>query len=248
MSCYSRKEGCLDGLASNYDVTADDPCSSESCRCTYPQLTLNMSLMAGDSAYKFADTLINNLGQKYRIIDFRCYFSDFVLFQNNGSKIQTLNTISSPDNMVSLPDDVAIWKTETSFTPGTYKAYGKFDSLSFHIGLSNNLKNTTFSNLTTTHPLSQNIRLKGKDGNITDMTIRCIRLTGKQDTISLAIKLDTPVKIVNKKTIVTNPGSDIQYDLRADLMALLRTTDLRQQESAIETQIKSNISGSKFVR
>ncbi len=244
--CYSRKEACLDNLATNFDVTADDACT-DVC-CTYPPITIDMTVKAQDSIFSIEDTLINKLGQKYRIIDLRCYFTEFSLYQNNGSKLKSLELITTTNN-TTINNDIVLWKwADASFSPGTYKAFGQFDSLTFFLGLSSELKNTTFTSLTSTHPLSESSKLKGNDGLITDMTIRCIRLINKPDTINLTVSLDKTIKIQTKKIITTTPGSEIKYGFSADFHALLYHADLRESIINIENNIKSNISASEFVR
>jgi hypothetical protein len=245
--CYSRKEACLDNFAANFDVTADDPCIDDCC--TYPPLNIDMTIKAGDSLFRSEDTLINKMGQKFRIIDLRCYFSEFTLYQNNGSKIKNIEFLTSADNTTTINDDIILWKwAEASFKPGTYKNYGTFDSLTFHLGLNSTLKSTTYSNISSTHVLSETSRLKGKDGSITDMTIRCIRMINKTDTISLSVNLDKTVKIKTIRPLSTTPGKEIRYGFTADFLALMNSTDLSKSVSDIENQVKSNISTSDFVR
>ncbi|MBK7637729.1 MAG: hypothetical protein IPJ13_28155 [Saprospiraceae bacterium] len=245
--CYSRKEACLDNLAANFDVTADDPCI-DGC-CTYPRLTIDMTIKAGDSLFRSEDTLTNNLGQKFRIIDLRCYFSEFTLFQNKGNKVKNIEFLTSADNISTINDDIVLWKwVEAGFKSGTYKNYGTFDSLTFYLGLNPTVKSTTYSNIPSTHGLSETSRLKGKDGSITDMTIRCIRMINKADTMSLAVNLDKTIKIKTIKPLITTPGKEIKYGFTADFLALMKNTDLSKSVSDIENQIKSNISTSDFVR
>ncbi len=242
ISCYTRKDACLDTYATNFDVSADDQCS-DGC-CTYPILTLEIDKKAGDSTFKINDTLVNSFSQKFRIIDLRCYFSDFSLYQNQGNKIKTTESISNSDNSVVVPDDIKIWRwADESFSPGTVRTFGNIDSLVFYLGLSSIITNTTFANLPSGHALLSENTLKDDKGNIAFMTLRCARYLSKTDTINLSIsKTNNPYKFRISKSFVTKKGDNITYKLKADYLTLMKNVDLKLSLSDIESNIRNNIS------
>ncbi len=242
ISCYTRKEGCLDTYSTNLDVTADDPCE-DGC-CLYPALNLSIEKKVGDSLFRISDTLFNSLGQKFRIIDLRCYFSDFSLYQNQGTQTKTLEFITNSDNSVIVPDDMKIWRwADESFSPGSVKAFGSFDSLIFYLGLNSIVANTTFDNLPSGHVLLNENKLKDGTGKIAFMTLQCIRYLTKTDTISINIqKTDFPFKLKITKSVTTQKGDNIGFSLKADYLVLMKDADLNLSISAIESKVRSNIS------
>ena len=241
LSCYTRKEACLDTYATNYDVSADDQCDN-GC-CTYPGLMVEVEKKAGDSLFMVNDTLVNSLGQKFRILDLRCYFSDFSLFQNQGIKTKIIELISNSDKSVIIPDDMKIWRwADPAFSVGTVKIYGRLDSLIFYLGLNSVMNNTTFTNLPSTHSLLTENALKDEAGNVVFMTLRCVRFFNKSDTINISIsKSNSPFKFAISKPITTQKGDDILYKLKADYHVLMKDVDLKLPVSSIENGIKNNI-------
>jgi hypothetical protein len=240
ISCYTRKEGCLDTFATNFDVAADDNCT-DNC-CTYPSIILQIEKKTGDSIFKVEDTLTNTLKQKFRIIDLRFYFSDFSLFQNQGSQTKTREVISNADNTIQVADDMKIWRwADESVTPGTIRAFGTFDSLVFHLGMNTVLTNNTFANLPATHALLTANTLKDDNGKIASMTLRCVRYLSATDTINLAITNTNAYKFVVKNPATTNKGDNTTIKLKVDYSVLMRGVDISLPKTSIENTIRSNI-------
>ncbi|MFZ1751892.1 MAG: hypothetical protein WAU01_16985 [Saprospiraceae bacterium] len=238
-SCYVNQEGCLDTLASNYDVTADNGC--DDC-CTYPKFNIVLRQVDGDSTFINGDTLVNNLAQKFRIIDCRFYLSEFSLRQSNNVYHQIIENISSDDGTVTVSDDIKIFRSVDSSIPlGTMRTYGTYDSLSFCFGLKPKVVNASFADLSSTHVLQVRNQLKSKDQIRSFFNIKCVRLA-TNDTLELSIT-DTSLQFrVSVDSIVTtNIGNDINYPLQVDYSKLFSDTDINQSSTSLELALKQNI-------
>ena len=102
--CYQPIEGCLDPLSTNYNVLADNAC--EQC-CTYPRVRIEMRHRLGADLYSLNDTLTNDLGERFLILDQKIYFGDLQLFTADNQQIPLQDSAGFfiiPDN---LPFNVA---------------------------------------------------------------------------------------------------------------------------------------------
>lgn len=245
--CYTRKEACLDGLATNFDVSADDPC--DGC-CIFPSLVLQVVKKAGDSNFVVTDTLVNSLGQKFRITDLRFYFSDFTLFQANGTQIKTLEFISNSDNSVSVHDDMKIWRwVDETITPGSVKAYGSLDSLTFQLGLNTTLSKTTFSGLPSTHVLLSENKLKYGTINTAIMTLRCVRYQTITDTINISVLNPTEtISYKIEKKVTSQKGENINYEIKVDYLSLMKDVNIYSTTGEIESHLMQNLNSFIIVK
>lgn len=79
--CYEQQEGCLDALASNFEIDSDDGCSS--C-CEYPHLTFTIKHLYDTLNFNLGQVYSNGLGQTFipRAISF--FVSDVTLLQGEN--------------------------------------------------------------------------------------------------------------------------------------------------------------------
>ena len=241
VSCYDRKEGCLDILAANYDVTSDDGCAD--C-CTYPMLRLKISQMAGDSLFRLSDTLINDLGQSYKIEDVRFYLSDFSLFQDEAN-LRIRENIMNENNSVNIPNDMKIVRgTDIEIEIGTIRSYGAFDSLTFNFGLSSIITENIFVNLPTNHVLQKNSMLKDTLNRIAQFTMRFKRISPIKDTVAQTIYVtqrpDFP-RIRRDTTITTVKGSPIIFPIKTDYAVLFKNIDMNLTTDTLSKLIVKNL-------
>ncbi|MBK7805012.1 MAG: hypothetical protein IPJ51_01650 [Saprospiraceae bacterium] len=127
-SCYTRNEACLDTIATNYDVTADDDC--DAC-CIYPTMSLNVSHMAGDSVFSPQKMYTNDLGQNYQLLDVRFYLSAFDLYQSDrGAQKNTNHCFHiTPKKRLSYLMMTKICRiADNTINIGSVKTYGRMDS------------------------------------------------------------------------------------------------------------------------
>ncbi|HQV66715.1 MAG: hypothetical protein IPO48_18085 [Saprospiraceae bacterium] len=240
-ACYDRKEACLDTFAANYDVTGDDACSG--C-CTFPSLVLEFTHYNGDSIYKATDTLINDHLQEYVIEDVRYYLSDFTLFQGDSSHT-IREKIATENNKIIIANDMKIMRSvDGELNIGTVRLYGKFDSLSFHLGLTEEITNNSFVGLPSNHVLLQNNKLKNSIGETAYFTLKYKRLSPVMDTVSQNIYItDRPnFTALKSGTVITSTkGTKISYPFKADYKVLLQDIDLTLTEDSISKKLYLNL-------
>ena len=240
-ACYDRKEVCLDTAASNFDVTGDDACSG--C-CTFPSLVLEFTHYNGDSIYKATDTLINDHLQEYVIEDVRYYLSDFTLFQSDSSHT-IREKIATENNKIIIANDMKIMRSvDGELNIGTVRLYGKFDSLSFHLGLTEEITNNSFVGLPSNHVLLQNNKLKNSIGETAYFTLKYKRLSPVMDTVSQNIYItDRPnFTALKSGTVITSTkGTKISYPFKADYKVLLQDIDLTLTEDSISKKLYLNL-------
>ena len=243
-SCYTRKEACLDTIATNYDVTADDNC--DAC-CTYPGLILLIKHMAGDTAFSTQKMYTNDLGQNYQLLDIRFYVSSFDLYQSDpiNRTSQIITFISTADNSVRVPDDMKIIRiADNMITLGSIKTYGKMDSLTFNVGLNATISNSVFVDLPSAHVLSNNNKLKNSDNELAFATIRYVKIQPARDTVDLYLREPALLtKITLDSTVTTAKGENIRYNLQTDYLKLLKNVNLDSSKTFIEKTVNRNFGG-----
>ncbi|MBC7885866.1 MAG: hypothetical protein H7X99_10350 [Saprospiraceae bacterium] len=238
-ACYTRKEGCQEVLAENYDVTSDDPC--DDC-CIFPKLQLQITHMAGDSTFSTTDTLVNDMQQKYRILDIRYYLSSFVLHNTKTGNNQIIETISNADKTITLPDDMKIVRyTDPLITAGSIKDAGTFDQLSFTLGLKDTILNTVFANLTEGHVLSELNKLKNTAGDQAHISIKIERLITTPDTLNFNLTgYGTSVNFTIDSTLTTPKGINTVFSVKTDYAMLFKNINFNLSSDSIEMSLKQN--------
>lgn len=240
-SCYTRKDACLDTIATNYDVTADDDC--DAC-CIYPVLSLNVRHMAGDSVFNTQKIYTNELGQTYQLLDVRFYISSFSLYQSDRGtqKSQIIGTLSNSDNSVIIPDDMKICRiADNSINIGSVKTYGRLDSLTFYIGLNSKITNNEFVDLPTSHVLLNNNKLKDETNNLAFATVRYVKFKPQKDTLNIYLKdPDLLTKIKIDSMVTTSKGDNINYTIQTDYLKLFNSVNLDTSDVEIEKQVNRN--------
>ncbi len=237
--CYSRKEGCLDIYAANYDVSSDDQCAN--C-CQYPALKLNFLRLFGDSTYFQGDTLINQYGQKYIILGFKYYMSHFRLFQA-GNPITVREAIQNSINGSIIPDDIKIaLDGDPNLNIGTIRAFGKFDSLQFTLGITDDYLKDGWTILPNGHVLNTANRLNDPQGNLSSAILKFKLLAAKDTTISVSVSPAFKIKYTLQDSIsITEPGLPVTGKLIADYKTLLDNVDLTAPTDTLKSHLTKNL-------
>jgi hypothetical protein len=248
--CYSRKEGCLDTLAANYDVQADDACVT-AC-CTYPSLYFELHHQVGDSSLKQGDTLMNVYGQSFRITDVRFYISAVTLLDEDGKSIIANDRIKTNTGL-SVADDITIVRSadqEVEVAP--FRAFGKFDSLHLSVGIAPDLALATWDGLPENHSLSFKNQLKDKNNALAVMTVKLAMVTPNGEAeklISVSMPAGFPPASLHfpiAKT--TDKGDAIRIPVVIDYSALLDSIDLSLSDTMIIQALAKNLGGFFFVK
>jgi len=240
MACYTRKEACLDTIASNFDVSADDNC--DDC-CKYPQLILNIRHMAGDSTFSTQNIYTNDLNQSYQLSDIRFYLSAFKIFKSNESNIyQVIETISNADKSVTISDDIKICRiADNTITIGSVKTFGTTDSISFNVGLNSDISNTEFVDLPSSHVLLNLNKLKDENNQTCLATVKFTKFNPPSETLNLCLTdPGSATKIAIDSTIFTAKGENIIYTIYTDYLQLFKNVNLDTSVTEIEKQVSKN--------
>ncbi len=143
-SCYEREEACLDLLAQNYTITADDPC--DDC-CTYPTVQLRVIPMVGDSIYNVDSVINNNAGQSFILRNAVVLLSDFELGIADGTVLNVRETATFEnvsDEEFELIDDHSIMSVFSSIISlGTIREGGLIEQASLLVGVDHELISVT---------------------------------------------------------------------------------------------------------
>lgn len=239
LSCFERKEGCLDSLAANYDVEAFDSCLE--C-CSFPDVVFNMTHRAGDSLLNTQDTLVNNIGEMFNILEVRYYLSDVLIFQDNRAISAHENLVNS-NNSFSRSDDISIARSNVaSLTIGEFKTYGQFDKVSFRLGVDNRVLTDTFVNLTPQHPLNDRNKIQDSEGRLFQMSVRYKLID--PDTLRTIWIDSLPENLIFEKTetIQTRKGENIPFRIDANYLPLFENVVLRGNDAEVKNAMVSQVS------
>lgn len=233
-SCFERKEGCLDSLASNYDVNAYDSC--EDC-CVFPDVRLNMTHKAGDSVYNSQDTLINNFGELFNIVEVRYYLSDVDIFQDNVP-VRAFTNLSTAGAGYIRPDDIAIVRSNTSqISLGKFRTFGQFDKISFRLGVDKRVLTDTFVNLSPQHPLNARNKIQDSEGELFQMSVR-YRVINPDTLRTIWIdSLPGELLFTKQENVVTRKGEQIIFRLESDYLPLFMNTELSRSDDEVKNDM-----------
>ncbi len=136
-SCYEPQEGCLNPIATNYNVHADDAC--DEC-CTLPNLILQvMHRYQGVDTFSVSpgDTLLDDFGQAYFLNQFE-YFINEVSLTGMDGEMALLDSVQISENgfVQTIVDDIRLIRLgRTSYTIGSFDELKTYDQLTFKLGL-----------------------------------------------------------------------------------------------------------------
>lgn len=257
VGCYDSQEGCLDIDATNYDVSADDPCLE--C-CTYPTLNLifqHQVVLATQPDTSFAlkygtrypsplDT--NHL---FYIDRARFFVSDLKLVRNDGVEFGVLDSFWLPllngdsiylENNFSKHDRDIFQVAKI----GNFRTSGLFTGVKFRLGLSPTVRQAWVDTLTVGHPLAvENDSLS----YLASAGYLPVHLIVRRDTLPDTSPMDfvfteeKQISLSFPQTVSIEKGFKIKVTLRLDYMALFQTVDfLNDSEAVIKNKIDSQLS------
>ncbi|MEM1120995.1 MAG: MbnP family protein [Bacteroidota bacterium] len=134
----------MDIEATNFDITADEPCgdddSANGCPCTYPIFSFRTDYLFDKVAYTDGGRYQVD-GQLIQIDDIQLYLSNFAFRYTSGEWTQVTDTIGvAIQNEAGLKDtiltdDFVLINQQSSFDVGAIQRSGTFDSLRFLVGI-----------------------------------------------------------------------------------------------------------------
>lgn len=253
-SCYQPTEGCLNIAATNYDVSADDPCAD--C-CKYPQLNLaflhQLALPTEpDTLYffKYNTPYPSPFDTNHYFTVQRCrYFvSNLKLIRTDGTEVgvtdsiwlerQSGDSIQVENNFTKVDRDIL-----QAAVLGKVLAAGSFDKVRFTIGLTPELLDLNIDSIPTGHPLNiDNDTLLYQDG----IGFVPLVLQFSKDTLSGTLPIQfnflqaRDIVLDLPKTFEAESGFNLRLTLVVDYMRLFDQIDF---ENGDPTAWKAKIDG-----
>lgn len=154
--CYEPESGCLDLLANNYEVSSDNACKD--C-CTYPSFRVEMKHQWNDTTFSFGDTLTNDIGSSFVLLDQKFYLSDWYYTLDDGTTFRSRDSILLllSDNETYVKRDILlVRKNQGSISNHTYRKEGTLKSIKFVQGIPDQFDDITSSIAENYSPLSFN--------------------------------------------------------------------------------------------
>ena len=174
-ACTEPEEGCIDVLASNFELDTDIDCcrdEDEECCCTFPSLTLNLIYKLNEMD-TLGDAMTNfRLGEFYALengldsirVDSFLFFVSKVegVEDNNTDTLRVLETFNVTElnaegesEVMSFQDNIALINMQSfQFILGTYRSEIDINQVNFNIGLDETIAEINPSDVQSDHPLS----------------------------------------------------------------------------------------------
>lgn len=240
VACRPKEEGCMDPLAENYNVIAD-----QNCCCEYYQLSFNLQHFYGN------DSIPLEVGQLYAdeqqdsfsLVATRLYLSSMRLQRDTGGYETVEDRLSVATGLV--PDDYILTQTSTfRYNVGKFTHFGSYDSLELRLGLGTELQGLEPDDFEEQHPLNnENLYEAGfRSGKIevqvqNEDSTRTFLLPLHESYLQLAVDVETI------------DGADTQILLGLDYAALFDGIAFAQDDSITVVQnLLGNMRRAIFVR
>ncbi|MEM6398465.1 MAG: MbnP family protein [Bacteroidota bacterium] len=175
-SCYEPIDGCLDRNATNFDVSADFPCSGDEC-CTYPRLALRATAFWGDEFMRFDTVYEDGAGNEFQLVRFRMYLTEIELPITGAAPLVPLDSVEM--RVVNSPGDTITQTLNSNLVlfdqmggTASLQSVGNFtetfepSELDFRLGMRDPYRSVVPESLPSNHPLArQEGLLNFSDGN-----------------------------------------------------------------------------------
>jgi len=242
-SCYEPVEGCLNPLASNYDVFADKAC--DGC-CTFPKLVLlfrhSHDISVNPMRITLPDTLDDDFANTFFLNAFNFFIQDIVLSGDNGT-LELLDSIELiQDGIPSFVknDITLINPSQSRYEVGSFNRFDAYNTLSFQVGL--NISNLDFTNLG-----AQNVLLENRDEfylneRFASFGITLVRDTMDKDTTQYLL-FDRLYKVSLEGEFSTELDTDLQIPVEIDYKKWLEGVDMiNDSETELLNKMSDNTS------
>ncbi|MBT8219116.1 MAG: hypothetical protein KJP00_04800 [Bacteroidia bacterium] len=243
--CFEPSEGCLDSNATNFDVHAD-----ENCCCTFPSITVGVNQVVGDEDFSSDSIYVNDLGERFRILESSFYISGFKLEFENGSETSILDTllIEIPEGSgaeIELEDNYnLVYGTSSAFAPGTIGLSGEVAFVSFVVGVDALANMAIPDQFQDTHPLGSNNSdlhfIEGEGYVFNRIDILPVDLPSG-DTVSIVIYGDDHLQSVQMNAdFSVIPGLNTILGIDVDYGKWVEGINFAAQNEVIQSRIEDN--------
>lgn len=244
-SCADPEVGCIDALASNFDLEADQDCClvEEECCCNFPSLTLNLFYKgtAADTLTQAATNIrlqeyypLDNLTDSIRFDSFSLFVSNIQVIDN--AEVDTLRVIETlelsfldgngEEQVSTFQDNIALVRMPTfTFDIGTYRSDIDFDEIRFDLGLREELATIDPSSVGNNHPLGDEYTVLFDTTSQRFLTGK-IGFSLKRDTFERAIVQNVdPFRTDSEQFLVPNTidkGRDLDILMRINVLDIFK--------------------------
>lgn len=241
-SCYKRVEGCIDPLSSNFNPNADDSC--DDC-CKNPFLKMTLKHQLADTFYSPSDSMQNDLGQWYKLLDFSYYLSGFTLSGQDGQALtgERFSEFVFQNQKKLIKDNFLLIRPTTfDYSINEIRQYGTFDSLIFIFGLEDSIRRADVIHVEKTHVLSDSIFIRDGNGQKSWCNLTIAKGVNFSDTLRLSFALTKPETVISLAAPFSNTiGKDLVMTVIADYAAWFGTTDLNLPEEQLKETLRGNL-------
>lgn len=163
-SCYEPREGCLDPLAVNYDVSADI-----NADCTYPRLNIAVAHLWQDGSFSYDSTYLDNAGNPFQIKFMGFFLRNFeLLVDNNFVPVSgKVNHVRLQDGRIyAYPEEIVLVESR-NFQSGidSITVFDPWTAIKANIGL-DELSRADSSALPSGHPLNKRNAMSPDTSNL----------------------------------------------------------------------------------
>lgn len=134
-ACYEELEACLDPLAKNYTLAADETC--DGC-CEYPALEIRVNHFYGNAVYALNKSYVNNIGDSFSITQQSIYISNIQFINEKGEVLDNLTTKAFTENssaVIKISNFCLVKANSVSCLAGSARFAGNITQAKFRLGL-----------------------------------------------------------------------------------------------------------------
>lgn len=238
-SCEETVEGCLDLLAENYDFTAVDAC--QDC-CTYPSLSMSLSLMNDTLSFDIGDTLTMNQADSIVIDRFLLLFSEFRL-TGLSSEYKVIDSVELRDSFIR--DDFAFFDDEGTSVIGDTRFADFLEEFHITLGFSDLFSNLSneFDNLDQDSRLDEALDSLFIGGDKYSMAAFTFKYTSWDSLHSYQLPNTGETLMFNIGKEVS-AGRDWRLEASIDLQQLFHAIEPELSDESIKEMLANNLSRS----
>ncbi len=246
-ACYQDREGCLDALATNFDVNADI-----NSGCVYPELTFNISHRFDTVNFDLGSVYLNLLNQPFIPLAISFYISEVSLLTDMDlvTVDDLLQFRDQQGNLTVVPDDITkIRRSSFSFAIGSFLTPNSYRSLQFSLGLDASLTSAQSFDIDDDHPLdsSSNELFDAQLGYIMARA-ELISDTSALDTLVIDLPANPTIPMSLPVDLFKDRGEAIAVPLVIDYRHWFDRIDFEQDDlPTIRTKLADGIQRSFFV-
>jgi hypothetical protein len=242
-SCYEDKTGCLDKLASNYDVSADIPCE-DNC-CTYPKLNLKFTHSFKNGNLTLNSSLQNDINSSFVLLSQKLFLSNICLFESSNSlKVPFVRKgpyiLNNGSTSEFIKDYILLTDVNTLLQVNEFKSNQKLNNLKLKLGLDNKFDNVDIVRASNYIELDEFSGMYEKTSK-TYLSYSAKMAVGNNLRDTFTITLNNEIdKNLSLGNVQSKFGEDISIDVKLNYDKLFSGVNFTSGSQAIRVKLASN--------